>query len=347
LQTINMRAVVASRYGRSEVLHLETVPVPELTANSVLVRNRAVGVNFMDINQREGRVPNKGGVPFVLGLEGAGEVMKVGPGAETKFQIGDRVAYLSMGAGAYSEVSLVPAQSVVKIPGSVSFEQACTAMMQGLTAHYLATDICKVQPGDRVLVHAAAGGVGSLLCQMLKHLGAYVIGAVGSKEKVAEAQRAGADAVIVNTEEDLVARVNALTEGQGVKVVYDNVGKATFQRSLDCLTTRGYLVFYGASSGSPDPFDPAQLAKKSAFLTRPVLFHYIATPAEFARRTNEIFSWAASGVLQLTVRHIVPLEQASAAHDAVEGRRTVGKTVLSVSTPPSAGINCEKVSPSQ
>jgi len=320
-----MHAVRIHQHGGPEVLRYEEVPTPAPGEGQVLVRLVACGVNFIDIYQRKGLY--KLDLPATLGQEGAGVVEAVGPGV-TEVKPGDRVAYSNV-LGSYAEYVVVPAQRLVPIPEGVTYQQAAAAMLQGMTAHYLVTSTYPLKPGDLCLVHAAAGGVGLLLVQMAKRRGATVIGTVSTEEKAKLAREAGADHVIVYTQQDFEAEVLRVTEGRKLQVVYDSVGKDTFEKSLNCLALRGMLVLYGQSSGPVPPFDPQVLAQKgSLFLTRPVLWHYTTTREELLWRAGEVLDWVRTGELQLRVDRAYPLAQAAEAQRALEGRQTTGKVLL-------------------
>jgi NADPH:quinone reductase len=320
-----MHAVRIHQHGGPEVLRYEEVPTPAPGEGQVLVRLVACGVNFIDIYQRKGLY--KLDLPATLGQEGAGVVEAVGPGV-TEVKPGDRVAYSNV-LGSYAEYVVVPAQRLVPIPEGVTYQQAAAAMLQGMTAHYLVTSTYPLKPGDVCLVHAAAGGVGLLLVQMAKRRGATVIGTVSTEEKAKLAREAGADHVILYTQQDFEAEVLRVTEGRKLQVVYDSVGKDTFEKSLNCLALRGMLVLYGQSSGPVPPFDPQVLAQKgSLFLTRPVLWHYTTTREELLWRAGEVLDWVRTGELQLRVDRAYPLAQAAEAQRALEGRQTTGKVLL-------------------
>jgi NADPH2:quinone reductase len=294
-------------------------------AGEALVKVEAAGLNFIDVYKRSGlyQVP----LPATLGEEGAGTVVAVGDGV-SEVAVGDRVAW-AMVLGAYAEYALVPAAKLVPLPAQVGAWQGAAVMLQGMTAHYLATSTCPLREGDRCLVHAAAGGTGLLLVQIAKRRGAFVIGTAGSDEKAALARAAGADEVIVYTREDFTAAVRRITGGRGVQVVYDSVGKTTFFPGLDVLAPRGMMVLFGQSSGPVPPIDPQLLNQKgSLFLTRPTLGHYIATRNELLWRAGELFSWIAAGELTVRVGGEFPLAAAGEAHRALEGRRTTGKVLL-------------------
>jgi NADPH:quinone reductase len=321
-----MKAVRVHAYGGPEALRYEDVADLRPGAGQALVKIAVAGVNFIDVQHRAGRYKGPS-LPFTVGSEAAGTVAEVGAGVDA-LRIGDRVAY-AMVTGAYAECAVVPADRLVKIPAGVDFEPAAASMLQGLTAHYLTHSTFALKPGATALVHAAAGGVGLLITQLARHLGATVYGTVGSAEKAALARAAGAAATIDYTREDFAAEVKHLTDGRGVDVVYDSVGKSTFEKSLDCLRPRGYLVLFGFSSGPVAPFDPAVLgAKGSLFLTRPGLNQYVATREELLERAADLFGWLASGVLQPRIDRVLPLAEAATAHRELEARRTAGKILL-------------------
>jgi NADPH2:quinone reductase len=320
-----MNAIRVHATGGPEVLRSEDVAQPAPGPGQVLVKVEAAGVNFIDIYQRRGLYPVP--LPFTPGQEAAGTVAAVGPGV-TEVQPGDRVAYTGV-LGAYAEYAVVPAARLVVLPEGIDARRGAAAMLQGMTAHYLACTTYPLKPGDTCLVHAAAGGVGLLLCQIAKRRGARVIGTVSTREKAALAREAGADEVILYTEQDFEAEVKRLTRGAGVNVVYDSVGQTTFAKSLDCLAPRGMLVLYGQSSGPVGPFDPQLLGQKgSLFLTRPSLAHYVATRDELLARAGEVLGWVRAGTLKLRIGREFPLAQAAAAHRALEGRETTGKVLL-------------------
>jgi NADPH2:quinone reductase len=320
-----MRAIRIHGYGGPEILSYDDVPTPEPGPGQARVKLAAVGVNFIDTYHRKGLYP--GQLPLTLGQEGAGAVDAVGEGV-TELQVGDRVVYAGL-QGAYAQYAVVPAARLVPIPEGVSFEQAAAAMLQGLTAHYLAFSTYPLKPGDTALIHAAAGGVGRLLVQVAKRCRARVIGTASTAEKIALARSGGADEVIAYTEEDFEAATKRLTNGKGVDVVYDSVGKTTFDQSLNCLRPRGYMVLYGQSSGPVPPLDPQILnAKGSLFLTRPTLGHYVATREELLQRTNDLFGWIAAGELDVQIDKTFSLAQAADAHRYLEDRQTKGKVLL-------------------
>ena len=320
-----MKAIRVQSPGGPEALRYEDVPQPSPAAAQVLVKVEAAGVNYIDVYQRTGLY--KVATPFTLGQEAAGVVTAVGSGV-TDPKVGDRVAYTSI-LGAYAEYAVVPADRVVVLPDGVTARQAAAALLQGMTAHYLACTTYPLKAGDTCLVHAAAGGVGLLLCQIASRRGARVIGTVSTREKAALAREAGARDVILYTEQDFEAEVKRLTNGLGLQVVYDSVGKTTFEKGLNCLTRRGMMVLYGQSSGPIASFDPQVLSQKgSLFLTRPTLAHYITTRAELVARAGEVLSWVKSGTLKLRIEHEFSLAETAEAHRALEARKTTGKLLL-------------------
>ncbi len=320
-----MKAVQITEQGGREVLQLTDLEVPTPGEGQVLVKLEAAGINFIDIYQRTGLY--KVELPYVLGLEGAGTVQAVGAGVST-FKEGDRVAYTSV-SGSYAEAALVPADRLVTVPESVGLETAAAVMLQGMTAQYLSHSTYPVQEGDTCLVHAVAGGVGLLLTQLAKLRGATVIGTASTLEKAERARKVGADHVILYTEEDFEAEVKRLTDGRGVQVVYDSVGKTTFEGSLNCLAKRGYMVLYGQSSGPVGAFDPQVLnSKGSLFLTRPSLFHYIAEREELVKRAGELFVLLSEGNLDVHIDSTFPLSEVAEAHRKLENRETSGKVLL-------------------
>jgi NADPH:quinone reductase len=320
-----MRAIQVSQVGGPEALQLVEVPTPTPAADEALVQIKAAGVNFIDVYFREGRYPAP--LPFINGQEAAGVVTGVGSNVSS-VKVGDRVAYTGV-RGSYAEYAAVPAERLVVIPDQLDFQSAAAAMLQGMTAHYLSHSTYPIQRGDRVLIHAASGGVGLLLVQMAKHLGARVIGTVGNAAKAELARDAGADEVILYSEQDFEAETKRLTNNEGVHVVYDGVGKATFEKDLNVLRPRGYLVLFGGASGAVPPFDLIQLSQKgSLFLTRPTLHHYIHTRAELEHRSNDVLNMLAAGELKLRIHQTYPLAEAQQAHLDLEGRKTSGKLLL-------------------
>ena len=320
-----MQAIRVSQVGGPEVLTPVDVPIPSPQPNEALVQIKAAGVNFIDVYFREGRYSTP--VPFINGQEAAGVVTEVG-GEVTTLQPGDRVAYSSR-LGSYAEYAAVPADRLVKIPDELDFEQAAAAMLQGMTAHYLLHSSYPLQKGQTALIHAAAGGVGLLLVQMAKTIGGRVIATAGTQEKAQLARDAGADECIVYTEADFEAETKRLTNNEGVHVVYDGVGKATFDKDLNVLRPRGYLVLFGGSSGAVPPFDLIKLSQKgSLFITRPTLAHYTATREELEWRAGDVLGAIARGELKLRIHKTYPLADAAQAHRDLEGRKTTGKLLL-------------------
>jgi len=320
-----MKAVRVHTTGGPEVLQYEDVPAPEPGAGQVVVKIAAAGVNFVDVYQRRGLYPVP--LPFTAGQEAAGTVTQVGSGAGD-VKLGDCVAYTGV-LGAYAELAVVPADRLVPLPEDVSARQEAALMLQGMTAHYLATNTYPLQPGDTCLVHAAAGGVGLLLCQIAKLRGARVIGTVSTAAKAELAREAGADEVILYTERDFEEEVKRLTGGAGVQVVYDSVGQTTFAKGLNCLVRRGMMVLYGQSSGPVAPLDLQVLSQKgSLFATRPTLHHYVVTRAELLARAGEVMTWVRAGRLKLRIGGEFALAQAGEVHRQLEARRTTGKTIL-------------------
>lgn len=320
-----MKAIQVSKVGGPEVLELVDIPVPEPKANEAVVQIKAAGVNFIDVYYREGRYPAP--LPFIPGQEGAGVVSAIG--AEVpNVKPGDRVAYTGV-LGSYAEFAAVPADHLVQIPDDLDFNDAAAAMLQGMTAHYLSHSTFPIKAGQTVLIHAAAGGVGRLLVQMAKKLGARVIGTVGSDEKAKLARQAGADELIIYTQQDFETETLRLTGDKGVDVVYDGVGKTTFDKDLKVLRPRGYLVLFGGASGAVPPFDLMLLTKHGAlFLTRPSLHYYVATRAELEQRSGEVLQMIVSGDLQLRIHKAYRLSQAQEAHHDLEARKTSGKLLL-------------------
>ena len=320
-----MKAVRVHKYGGPEVLTLEEIPVPEPIAGEARVKIEAIGVNFIDIYQRTGLYPLQ--TPFILGMEGAGVVDEVGEGVK-EVKKGDRVAY-AMILGSYAEYAIVPASKLAPLPANVDAKSAAALMLQGMTAHYLTHSTYDLKKGETVLVHAAAGGVGLLLTQIAKLRGANVIGTISTEAKAQLAKEAGADHVILYTQTDFAVEVKKITDGKGLHIVYDSVGQTTFDKGLDCLRPRGYMVLFGQSSGQVSPFDPGKLAAKgSLFLTRPTLAHYALDRAELLQRANALFTWTASGKLKLRIEKTFSMAEAAEAHRQLEGRKTTGKVIL-------------------
>jgi NADPH2:quinone reductase len=320
------RAIRLSGTGGPNVLTLHTVSVEPPGPGSAVVRHTAIGINFIDTYHRSGLYPVA--LPSGLGMEAAGVVEEVGDGV-TDLHVGDRVAYAGGPLGAYSERRVIAADKLVPLPEAISDDVAAAALLKGMTVEYLVRRVFRVERGMPVLFHAAAGGVGSIACQWLSHLGAEVIGTVGTEEKAERARALRCAHPIVYTEEDFVERVRAITDGRGVPVVYDSIGKATFERSLDCVARRGMLVGFGNASGKPDPFDALLLAQKgSLFLTRPTLMDYVATREELLASAAALFEVIASGAVRIDIEQRWPLAEAADAHRALEARRTVGSSLL-------------------
>jgi len=313
--------------GGPEVMRWESIEVGDPGRGEVRLRQTAVGLNFIDVYFRTGLYPLPA-MPGGLGMEAAGIVEAVGEGVDT-LKEGDRVAYATPPPGAYAEARIMPAARLVKLPDNIEERTASAMMLRGMTAHYLLRRIHRVEPGDTVLIHAAAGGVGLIACQWAKHLGATVIGTVGNDEKAEIARAHGCEHPIVYTREDFVARVKEISEGKGVDAVYDSVGKDTFMGSLDCLRPRGMMVTFGNASGPVPAFEPALLAKKgSLFLTRPTLFNYTSTPEDLNWAAGDLFEVVGSGAVKIEINQSYALKDAAQAHRDLEGRKTTGSTVL-------------------
>jgi NADPH:quinone reductase len=320
-----MKAIQVQKTGGPEALTLMDLPVPKPKANEAVVKIAAIGVNFIDVYFREGRYPAP--LPFIDGQEAAGTVTEVGSEVKT-VKPGDRVAYTGV-IGAYAQYAAVPADRLVHVPDKITDQQAAAAMLQGMTAHYLVNSTYPLKKGETALIHAAAGGVGLLLVQMAKNIGARAIGTVGTEEKAKLAREAGADDVILYTQQDFEVETKRLTDGKGVHVVYDGVGKSTFEKGLNVLRPRGYMVLFGGASGAVSPFDPIALSQKgSLFLTRPTLVNYIATREELEQRSNDVLGSVAAGKLKLRIGHVYKLEEVQQAHRDLEGRKTTGKILL-------------------
>jgi NADPH2:quinone reductase len=321
-----MRAIQISKTGGADVLELRELPNPEPGPGQALVQIDACGVNFIDVYQREGRYAVN--LPFIPGQEAAGTVIALGPEVPAdSFKVGDRVAWCHV-MGTYAEYAAVTIAKLIKLPEDISTRQAAAAMLQGMTAHYLAHSTYAIRQGDDVLIHAGAGGVGLLLIQMAKHLGARVFTTVSTEEKAALARHAGADEVILYTQEDFVVKVKELTGGRGLPVVYDSVGKTTFDGSLACLRPRGLMVLYGGSSGAVPPYDLIQLSARSLYVTRPTLKDYTLTRQELEQRAGDVLRWISQGTLKMRLEHTYPLAEAAQAHRDLEGRKTTGKVLL-------------------
>jgi NADPH2:quinone reductase len=323
------KAVKIYRYGGPEVLQWEEYDPGQPGSDEVRLRQEAVGLNFIDIYHRTGLYPLPS-LPAIPGMEGAGVVEAVGEGV-TEVAVGDRVAYAGMPPGAYAEVRLIPAHRLVTLPDSIATRQAAAMMLQGMTARYLLRGCYPVRSGSRILIHAAAGGVGLIVCQWAKHLGAMVIGTVGSPEKAEIARAHGCDYPILYDREDLVSRARSITAGRGVDVVYDSVGQATFMKSLDCVRPMGTVVSFGQSSGPIPPFDLSILgAKGSLFLTRPSLMQYTAAREDLLAHARDLFEVVSKGAVKIAIQQTYPLEEAAQAHRDLESRRTTGSSILIV-----------------
>jgi NADPH:quinone reductase len=320
-----VKAIRMHATGGTAVLRVEDSPIPAPAPGQVIIGVEAAGVNFADIYQRKGLYPAP--LPFTLGREAAGVVERIGEGVTT-CRVGDRVVSENV-AGGYAEHAVAAADRVVPIPDGVGSKVAAAVILQGITAHYLAISTYPLRSGDTCLIHAAAGGVGLLLCQIARRLGARVIGTVSTEEKARLAREAGAHEVILYNDEDFQAATRRITGGAGVQVVYDSVGRTTFLKGLDCLVPRGMMVLYGQSSGPVAPLDPQVLNQKgSLFLTRPTINHYLLTRAELLQRSGDLFDWIADGSLSVRIGREFPLDRAADAHAELEGRRTTGKVLL-------------------
>lgn len=320
-----MQAIQILQPGGPEALTLRELPTPTPGPSEALIRIEASGVNFIDVYFREGRYPAP--LPYTLGQEAAGIIIALGPGSSEGFKVGDRVAWCSV-PGTYAQLAIAPVSRLVHVPDAVTMQQAAAAMLQGMTAHYLAHSTYPLHPGSEILVHAGAGGVGLLLTQIAKSLGARVITTVSNEEKAELSRSAGADEVILYTREGFAAAVKKLAPG-GLHAVYDSVGKSTFEQSLSVLRPRGFLVLFGASSGPVPPFDLIRLSQMgSLYVTRPTLKDYIATREELEQRAGDVLNAVADGTLNLRIEHIYPLTDAMHAHQDLEGRKTTGKLLL-------------------
>jgi len=320
-----MQAIQILTTGSADVLTLRDLPTPAPGPGEALIRIEASGVNFIDTYFREGRYPAH--LPYTLGQEASGIIVAVAPDV-TSFKPGDRVAWCGI-PGTYAQLAVAPANRLVPVPQGVTFQQAAAALTQGLTAHYLTHSTYQIKSGDEVLIHAGAGGTGLLFIQMAKNLGARVITTVSTDEKAALARAAGADEIILYTKEDFAVRVKEITNGRGLPVVYDSVGKTTFEQSLQCLRPRGLMVLFGGSSGAVPPFDLIRLSTMgSLYVTRPTMKDYIATPADLEARAKDVFDGIVNGTLKLRIEHIYPLTDAAHAHRDLESRKTTGKLLL-------------------
>jgi len=321
------KAIRIYETGGPDVMRWEDVDPGKPEPGEALVRHEAVGLNFIDVYHRTGLYPLPA-LPATPGMEGAGVVEEIGKGV-TEVAVGDRVAYAGIPPGAYAQVRRIPAHRLVKLPAGISFDQGAAMMLQGMTARYLLRGCYAVKAGDTILIHAAAGGVGSIVCQWAKHLGATVIGTVGSEQKAKIAKANGCDHPILYTAEDFSARVREITDGAGVDVVYDSVGQATFRQSLDCLRPMGMMVSFGQSSGSIPPFDLGELAARgSLFITRPSLMTYTADRKDLLDHAQDLFAAVQSGAVKIEVNQTYPLAEAARAHQDLESRKTTGSTIL-------------------
>ena len=319
-----MKAIQITEYGGPEVMKYSEVPDPMAAQGEAVVKIEAVGVNFTDIYSRAGINPP--GLPWIVGVEGAGVVTAVGAGVDS-INIGDNVAYSGV-FGSYAEMASVPASKLIKLPDGLDARSGAAVMLQGMTAHYLCHSTYAVQPGDKVLIHAGAGGVGLLLTQMVKKLGGYVFSTVSTEEKAQLSRDAGSDQVILYGEQDFSEEIKKSTDGEGLQAVYDAVGETTFEKSISCLGRRGHMVLYGQASGPPPLIDPRRLGNGSLFLTRPGLADYTSTRDELEQRAGDVLNWVKSGDLKLRVEHVFPLSEAPEAHSQLASRATTGKILL-------------------
>jgi NADPH2:quinone reductase len=325
-KTIHVRAFRVEKAGGVDALKFTDVELPTLSKGQVLVRLHAIGVNFLDVGQRNGLYPTA--FPFVPGAEGAGVVEEIAPGV-TNVKVGDRVAY-SGNPGSYAEAAVVSAESLIALPDDVDFVHGAAFPLQGMTAHYLIHEFRKIKAGDYVLIHAAAGGMGLLLVQWAKHLGAHVIGTVSTEEKAAIAKEAGADDVILYTKDDFVKETKRITDGKGAVLIIDGVGKDTFTKNLDAVSVRGHVVIFGAASGLAEPVVPNALMQKAVSICGGSLWNFVSTRDELMMRANDVLKGMKEGWLKLRVEHVLPLAEAQKAHELMENRKTVGKIVLTV-----------------
>jgi NADPH2:quinone reductase len=319
-----MKAIQITEYGGPEVMKYSEVPDPMAAQGEAVVKIEAVGVNFTDIYSRAGINPP--GLPWIVGVEGAGVVTAVGAGVDS-INVGDNVAYSGV-FGSYAEMASVPASKLIKLPDGLDARSGAAVMLQGMTAHYLCHSTYAVQPGDKVLIHAGAGGVGLLLTQMVKKLGGYVFSTVSTEEKAQLSRDAGSDQVILYGEQDFSEEIKKSTDGKGLQAVYDAVGETTFEKSISCLGRRGHMVLYGQASGPPPLIDPRRLGNGSLFLTRPGLADYTSTRDELEQRAGDVLNWVKSGDLKLRVEHVFPLSEAPEAHSQLASRATTGKILL-------------------
>ena len=319
-----MKAIQITEYGGPEVMKYSEVPDPVAAQGEAVVKIEAVGVNFTDIYSRAGINPP--GLPWIVGVEGAGVVTSVGADVDS-ITVGDNVAYSGV-FGSYAEMASVPASKLIKLPDGLDARSGAAVMLQGMTAHYLCHSTYAVQPGDKVLIHAGAGGVGLLLTQMVKKLGGYVFSTVSTEEKAQLSRDAGSDQVILYGQQDFSEEIKKATDGKGLQAVYDAVGETTFEKSISCLGRRGHMVLYGQASGPPPLIDPRRLGNGSLFLTRPGLADYTSTRDELEQRAGDVLNWVKSGDLKLRVEHVFPLSEAPEAHSQLASRATTGKILL-------------------
>ena len=320
-----MKGIQIHQTGAPDVLHYEDIADPQPGPGQALVDIKAVGVNFTDVSSRRGSNP-PANFPWIPGREAAGVVTGVGEGV-TEVSVGDRVAY-AMHTGTYAQLAAVPSWLLVRLPENADFATGAAAMLQGMTAHFLVFGITQLNAGDRVLVHAGAGGMGLMLIQMLRKIGAHIFTTVSTEPKAQMAKEAGADQVIIYTQQDFEEEINKATGGEGVRMIYDAVGQTTFTKGLNCLGQRGYMALYGAASGPIGPIEPSSLAGGSRFLTRPSLGDYTSTRGELLQRANDVLGWVTSGELKLHISLTLPLAEAAEAHRQLEGRQTTGKVIL-------------------
>ncbi|XP_020630189.1 uncharacterized protein LOC110067226 [Orbicella faveolata] len=327
-RSMSMKALVIEEFGDSSKLKYTEVAKPEPGEGEVLIKNEICGLNYLDVVIRKGLIQSLGSkFPLTAGVEAAGIVEKLG--AEVgSVAVGERVAFTVVGSGAHAEFTKVPASRLVKIPTAVSFEQAATAMIQGMTAHYLVYTTGQLKPGNKVLIHAAAGGTGSLVCQVAKNAGAFVIGTTSTEAKAAKAKEAGADEVILYSQKDFVEEVNRITDGKGVNVIYDGIGKTTFRKGFDCLAIQGINVSYGIVSGPPDPIDLNTLSKGSYSVCRPSLFHHVAKDEDLKWRSSEVFDWIKEGKVKFGEFTVLPLSEGKKAYELLESGKSTGKILI-------------------
>lgn len=325
-----MKALIVEEFGDSSKLKYSDVPKPEPAEGEVLVKNEICGLNYLEVMIRDGYLPLealRSGFPLTMGVEAAGIVETVGANVSGVTK-GERVAYAVVGSGAHAEYAKVSASRLVKVPDEVSFEQAASSMIQGLTAHYLVHTTGRVKAGDKVLIHAISGGTGSLVCQVAKNAGAFVIGTTSSEAKAAKAREAGADEVILYSQKDFAEEVNRITDGKGVNVIYDGIGKKTFEKDFECLAIQGIVVSFGLVSGPPPPIDVEKLAKGSFSICRPLLFHYIANKEDLEWRSSEVFNWIKTGKVKFGDFTVLPLSEGKKAYELLGSGKSTGKVLM-------------------